>query len=202
MHAYITDSNERRDIPLVLAAISIGLSISVSTLFSSLQITIPGWIDVTSVPGYYALLYMLFDKFCWRVPFLHRLNVIKVPALAGLWRGYVLSSFDDHREKHEIHLRIEQDWTQIRISLEGSLSRSHSFLAAVFTNAPEGMLLDYEYQNEPQPGAKDTMQIHHGTARLNVISDSVMDGYYYTGRGRGNYGRIYLARVVAAAERQ
>ena len=38
-------------------------------------------------------------------------------------------------------------------------------------------------------------QIHHGTARLRVLSNAEMDGYYYIGGGRGYYGSIHPTRT-------
>jgi SMODS-associating 2TM, beta-strand rich effector domain len=194
MHAYITDSDERMSVPLLLVAIAIALSLSLSSLIESFKFSIPGWVDITSVPLLYGLFYGAFDKYWWRWPSVRRMGIIKVPVIDGEWRGYVLSSFDEFRTQHEIRIRIEQRWSRIRISLDGEVSRSYSILAGVFTNAPEGVVLDYEYQNEPLPGAREAMQIHHGTARLRLTSDTTMEGYYYTGRGRGNHGSVYLSR--------
>ena len=61
----------------------------------------------------------------------------------------------------------------MRITAQGEFSRSHSILAAVFVDADEGRVLDYEYRNEPLAGAKDAMQIHYGTAKTNLASESI-----------------------------
>jgi hypothetical protein len=194
MHAYITDSTERRDVPLVLVAVAIGLSLGMSALLESFKVSIPGWVDITSVPLLYGIFYSCFDKYCWRWGIFRDIGAVKVPDLGGVWNGHVFSSFDDHKAKHEVEIRIEQRWTAIRITFRGELSGSHSILAGIFVDAPDGVALDYEYQNEPLPGAREAMQIHHGTARLKIMSDNAMEGNYYTGRGRGNYGSIYLTR--------
>jgi len=198
MHPYITDSDERRHVPLLIAAVAIGFSLGLSGLLNSFDVTVPGWVDITSVPLLYGVLYATFDRYSWRWPIFRTFGIVKVPVLEGRWSGYVQSSHDNHTVNHEVHVRIEQNWTRMRITLEGDLSRSHSILASVLTNAPEGTVLDYEYQNEPLPGARDAMQIHHGTARLNIVSGTDLDGYYYTGRGRGNHGRIHLQKSSSA----
>jgi len=198
MHAYITDSRERRDIPLLLAAVAIGLSVGLSSLLDSLKVSVPAWIDVSSVPLLYGIFYTLFDRYCWRWRVFREAEFVKVPFLGGIWRGEALSSFDNFRTRHEVEIQIEQCWTAMRISFQGELSRSHSVLAAVFVDASEGVVLNYEYQNEPLPGAREAMQIHHGTSRLRIISETEMDGYYYTGRGRSNHGSIRLTRSPAA----
>jgi hypothetical protein len=195
MHAYITDSYERRDVPLLLAAVAIGLSLGLSLLLESFKISIPAWVDITSVPLLYGISYTLFDKYCWHWWIFRQAGFVKVPFLGGVWAGHALSSFDDFQRKHKVEIRIEQHWTEMRITFRGELSGSHSILAAVFVDAPDGIVLDYEYQNEPLPGAREAMQIHHGTARLKVMSESGMEGYYYTGRGRSNHGSIELTRL-------
>jgi hypothetical protein len=200
MHAYITDSAERRDMPLYTAGISIFLSLGISELFEAFHVTVPAWIDVTSVAALYGLLYGLFDEFWWRWPIFQWLGVVKVPVLAGRWTGYVLSSYDNHGVPHPVNIRIEQTWTRMRISLVGEQSNSHSFLGAIFIDAAEGKVIDYEYQNEPSPGAVASMQIHHGTARLRILTPTKLEGYYYTGRGRGHYGSIQLRRQEAISQ--
>lgn len=194
MHAYITDSGERREVPLYLAGIAIVLSVALSALFNSFQIPIPGWLDITSMALLYGLIYWLFDEYWWRWQIPRQLRIVRVPVLAGRWTGLVKSSYDDHRLEHPVELLIEQTWTGMQIRLTGKFSRSHSFVGAILVDAPEGIVLDYEYQNEPLPHAVDTMQIHHGTARLTLQSPTQMEGYYYTGRGRENHGFIRLSR--------
>jgi hypothetical protein len=195
MHAYITDSSERKHVPLLLAAVGIGLSLGLSSLLDSFEVSIPAWVDITSVPLLYGIFYALFDKYCWRWWIFRQADFLKVPFLGGVWRGRAQSSFDEFQTSHEVEMRIEQHWTAIRITFRGDLSSSHSILAAIFVDAPDGVVLDYEYQNEPLPGAREAMQIHHGTARLRVISETEMEGYYYTGRGRSNHGSIQLTRI-------
>lgn len=194
MHSYITDSSERRYVPLCLAGLSVLLSWALYSSLTTLQVVLPWWIDAPSVAGFYGGLYKLFDCYCWRWKALRAIGIVKVPLLDGHWSGYVISSHDDHQQKHPVSVQIRQNWTQMQITLKGHFSRSFSFLAAVLTDAPEGIVLDYEYQNEPIPDATETMQMHHGTARLTISLPRVMQGYYYTGRGRGNHGYIYLSR--------
>jgi hypothetical protein len=191
----MTDSAERRDVPLILAALAIGLSLGLSSLLDFFKVSIPAWVDITSVPLLYGVFYSLFDKYCWHWRISREIGPVKVPLLAAVWRGHVPSSFDNLTKEHAVEMRIDQNWTAMRITFRGELSTSHSILAAIFVDAPDGVVLDYEYQNEPLPGALEAMQIHHGTARLRVISETQMEGYYYTGRGRSNHGSIHLTRI-------
>lgn len=157
MHPYITDSNERRDVALILAGLSVALSVLVSKFLKFCELEIPSWIDVTSVAGFYALLYTFFDKYWWKWPTFRASGIVKVPLISGDWRGYILSSHNDFAFEHSVEMHIEQNWTRMRISLQGRLSRSHSFLAAIFIDAHDGTVLDYEYQNDPKPGAGDAI---------------------------------------------
>ncbi len=196
MHSYITDSTERRHVPLASAVLAVLLSWALNAVLTALHVSIPWWIDAPSVAGFYGILYKAFDTHCWRWSVWHITGVVKVPVLGGEWTGYVLSSHDDFAAQHPVQVEIRQDWTRMRVTLQGRFSHSHSIVAAILTEAPDGIVLDYEYQNEPVANAVETMQIHHGTARLTLSGTSVLQGYYYTGRGRGNHGHVHLSRVL------
>jgi hypothetical protein len=56
-------------------------------------------------------------------------------------------------------------------------------------------LLTYEYLNEPRTAAAVTMHMHRGVTRLRVEDKGrVLDGDYFSGRDRQNYGAIRLER--------
>ncbi len=56
-------------------------------------------------------------------------------------------------------------------------------------------MVSYEYVNEPKPLAPTLMQIHRGFADLTLSLDGrVLDGDYYTGRGRQTYGSLHLEK--------
>ena len=93
-------------------------------------------------------------------------------------------------------VNIHQSWTQISIILETDYSKSHSLIAAIVIENPTGILLSYEYLNEPLPNAKITMHTHRGTCRLTIkANEKVIVGDYYTGRDRQNYGGLRFERV-------
>lgn len=73
--------------------------------------------------------------------------------------------------------------------------QTHTLTAAIQVHAPEGVVLSYEYENQPRPGALKTMEIHIGTAWLVFTDGRVLEGYYYSGRGRQEHGSIHLERV-------
>jgi hypothetical protein len=195
MHPYGTDSSERRNIPFVLALVGIGAAWGLDLLLGWAKLTIPWWVDAPSALGFYGICYEVFDKWVWRLPILHRLGIVKVPILCGTWRGHVVSSFDRHAAKQEVEARISQSWTRLAVALAGKDSTSHSLVATILTEASDGSVLDYQYINEPLPHARETMQIHYGSARLTFSDMTILSGEYYSGRGRQNIGSIYLEKV-------
>jgi len=89
---------------------------------------------------------------------------------------------------------IRQNWSAINIMFETEHSRSHSLTAAIITESPLGTVVHYEYLNEPKPKARETMHAHKGTARL-ILKGESLEGEYYTGRDRQNYGDLSLRRL-------
>ena len=195
MHTYTTDSNERKFVPLYIAGASILLAWGLNRILNFVQLTIPWWIDAPSVIGFYELLYTLFDKYLWKLRIFRAIGIIKIPDLNGIWRGYVASSFNEHAIKYDATIRIFQNWTRIAIILETNYSKSNSLIAAIVMKNPSGIILSYEYLNEPKSNAKHTMHTHRGTARLTLKSEGkVLEGEYYTGRDRQNFGILRFER--------
>ena len=195
MHPYSTDSKEREQVLAALALLAILLALGLSLMLRAARITVPWWLDAPSTMGFYGVLFNLFDQWLWRSRLVRWTRLLRVPILAGEWRGQVVSSFDDHKKTHEVTLCINQTWTRIMIRLSSSRSTSHTQTASILVEAPEGVVLSYQYENQPRPSAAKTMEIHIGTARLVLVDDSVLEGYYYSGRGRQEHGSIHLQRV-------
>lgn len=191
MHPYATDSDERKTVPLFLAALAIISAIGLSRLLA--WIHWPSWIDAPATAGFYGLYYEAFRRWLWRIRILHRLSVVKVPTLQGKWVGHVSTSFDELTGRHPITLEIAQDWTHILIQLLSDYSRSKSVIGGILVGAD--ITLSYDYFNEPLPKAVNTMHAHHGSAtlRFDQVND-VLQGEYFSGRDRTNYGAIYLKR--------
>jgi len=194
MHAYTTDSTERKFVPLYIAGASVLAAWVLNRVLGAMQFALPWWIDAPSVIGFYGLLYAIFDKYLWRWRIFRTIGVVKVPDLNGTWNGYVASSFDKHATKYDAILRIVQNCTRISVILETDYSKSSSLIAAIVTEDP-GTVLSYEYLNEPIPNAKHTMHTHRGTARLTMQSNGkALEGEYYTGRDRQNFGILRFER--------
>lgn len=197
MHPYATDSSETKSVPLYLAALGVGAAYLLHILLAKFNLEVPWWVDAPSVAGFYGLFYAAFDQWLWRSPLLRRTGLVKTPDLNGAWVGYLSTSFDEHSGRHSARLEISQTWTRISIVLKTDHSHSQSLIGGIITQNARSIVLDYEYSNEPRTNAKATMHAHRGTSRL-VLSraneTSVLEGDYYTGRDRQNYGTIHVEK--------
>lgn len=196
MHPYSTDSHEREQIIFWLAVISVGLAWLLFRSLTAAHLTTPWWLDAPSTMGIFGLEFKLFDKVLWRQEWIHRIGLVKIPDLEGKWHGHIKSSFDQNSNDHEVNVRIRQSWTRFSLLLESANSASQTLIGSLQVKPAEGPVLSYQYRNEPKPGAVETMQIHYGTARLVLRNASILEGNYYSGRGRQNYGSIYLKKSV------
>jgi len=196
MHHYSTDSNEREKVLFGLAVMAIVAAWFLSRALQFAQVTVPWWLDAPSTMGFFGILYKVFDEHLWRIPILHRAGLLKVPLLAGHWHGYVVSSFDNHKKSRAVNVDIKQTWTHIAVLLSSDVSRSHTLTAAIQVHAPEGTALSYQYENQPEPEAIKSMEMHIGSARLILKDGCCLEGNYYSGRGRQEYGRLFLERIA------
>jgi hypothetical protein len=193
MHPYSIDTEERKNILLILAVVSVILTWCFYKILNNYQTVLPWWIESPSVLFFYGLLFVVFDKWLWQ--YFEKIGLVKTPNLNGEWKGYLKSSFDEHSTEIKATLKIFQTWTRIKILLTTERSSSCSETASVITNAPEGKYLSYQYINEPKSNAVKTMSIHRGTVKLLFDEKkNVLDGEYYSGRDRQNFGSFYLKK--------
>jgi len=196
MHPYATDSSERRFVPVFLASLSILAALLLDRGLRTMQFTFPWWLDAPAVMGFYGLFYAIFDRFLWRMRIVRKIGLVKLPDLNGTWKGYVVSSFNQHGTKYNANIEIHQSWTRIGIILKTETSNSQSQIATILTENPNSTVLSYEYRNEPKPNAITTMHAHRGTARLTLKRESqVFEGEYYTGRDRQHFGTLFFERA-------
>jgi SMODS-associating 2TM, beta-strand rich effector domain len=196
MHGYSTDSDERRAVPLLLACLAIFLAWLSSKVLMAIHLSVPWWLDAPSSLAFYGALYALFDRYLWRNSLVSKLGLVRIPNLAGRWRGYLISSFDGHVKRHDLMINIFQSWTQITVFLTTATSMSRSSAAMIQVEDPEGVALIYQYQNQPLADAIRTMHMHYGTAMLRVSTDGCLVGDYYAGRDRRTFGRISCRRLL------
>lgn len=193
MHPYSIDTEERKNVLLFLAILSIVLAFGFQRILGYYNIVLLWWIETPSVLFFYGALFIAFDKWFWKIA--KKIGFVKTPYLNGKWVGYLKSSFDEHSSETEATLQIFQTWTKVKILLSTNKSISFSESASVVVNTPEGTYLSYQYINEPKPNAVKTMSIHRGTARLLFKEkENTLVGEYYSGRDRQNFGTIEFER--------
>ena len=152
------------------------------------------WLSVPSFAGFYSVLYWIFEHYVWKLNLLRKIGLIKVPDLNGNWEGKIQSSYNQSGRAQCVSVTILQRWSKMIVKLETKLSRSYSTAAILRTDDLPNPELTYVYVNEPKAIAPNTMNMHRGTAILG-LAGSVLEGDYYTGRGRGEVGTIKLNRV-------
>lgn len=193
MHPYSIDIEERKNILLLLAVVSIVLLWGFYKALNYYKIILPWWLESPSVLFFYGSFFVIFDKWAWK--FFRKISFIKTPNLIGEWTGHLKTSFDEHSSEIEATLKIFQTWTRIKILLTTEQSTSHSETASIVIDTPEGKYLSYQYINEPKPEAVKTMSIHRGTVRLLFNEkENTLVGQYYSGRDRQNFGSLSFKR--------
>lgn len=192
MHPYVVNSGERVTVVLILAALSVAITYGFHFFLYKAGIQWPWWLEGPSVWTSFGILYYFFDKKLWRCQVLHFIGLVRTPDLNGQWFVSGRSSTYDDDFTGKAH--IQQTWTKLSVFLETRYSKSHSLTASVLVQQPEGTTINYEYRNEPKPDAPSPMQPHRGTAMLFLRSDSILEGEYYSGRGRQNYGSLKLEK--------
>jgi hypothetical protein len=193
-HPYSTNSTERRQVPLYLAILAVVTSWALIALFAKIAWTPPAYVDISSVMFVYGFYYEFFKRVGWKWAWLRSLGVISTPILEGTWVGTVHSDYDgENHAPHDVEAVVGQDWTEIVMRFVGPNSKSHSLSASMVVTEDECILI-YDYLNEPNADAPETMHMHRGTARLALAGADRLEGDYYTGRGRKNAGGMRLRR--------
>ena len=168
-----------------------------AVLIPSDLLTMRWLLPIPSIALVFGASYWAFDNWLWRWQFLRVLRLISVPDLRGTWTGTVASSYSGFEKDQEVTVSIEQTWTKMAVRLNAAESRSWSVTASVLTNAPEGLVLTYLFDNEPKSESVSTMQRFRGTTFLVNAEPGLLEGYYYTGRGRETHGSLKLRRLLS-----
>ena len=97
--------------------------------------------------------------------------------------------------KMEATLRIRQSWDRILVELVGPNSTSKSTGATIlFDDGPP--TLTYNYDNGGDD-FHDELDQHAGTTTIEYDSETeTLEGTYYTGPKRENYGRLEVERTL------
>ena len=220
MHTYSTDNDTRLKVIAGLGALSYILVRIAQAFLPGLTTLLPLGINV-SAPSFaltWGVLYSAFNNFLWKWNVLRYLNIVRVPNFAGTWEGYIETSYQGDIPKEHIsedddpeseytrmnaEIEIDQKWRKIAVRLETDRSSSDSNAGTILINESKWPSLNYQYDNEPDPDAPSGMAMHHGTADLELNGQNgseVLEGVYYTGPGRENYGKMKFTRVKNRGE--
>ncbi len=194
MHDYTIDSRERVLVVRILFLASALVAWIAAAFIPSDLLSMRWLLPIPSIALVFGVSYWAFDNWLWRWRFLRVLRLISVPDLRGTWTGTIASSYTEFKETQQATVTIEQTWTRMVVRLNAAESRSWSVTASVLTNASEGLVLTYLFDNEPAAGSVMTMQRFRGTTVLISAVPDQLEGYYYTGRGRETYGSLKLRR--------
>lgn len=198
MHPYATNLKGQSTVLLCIAILSIIIAHAWAGLLQVWQISIPWWVETPSILGLYWLMFAAIDQWIWKWRFLRRIKLVQSPNLSGRWEGNLVSSFDEHETQTRAILHVSQTWTKMSILLETDYSISKSQIADITIDAHGKARLSYVYTNFPKPEAPLTMEGHRGTAfhvyQANEDTES-LNGEYFSGRGRQNYGAMRLSRA-------
>jgi len=195
MHPYFLEHRRRNIVVASSIVLAILAAYALHFVVQYAGIEIWWWIETPSVLGFYGLIMGFFDRVVWRWKMLDRLGY-GVPDLNGQWKVVVKSSSDGLEKLFQADAVIRQTWSKICIVLTFPASASRSLTAFIICDeALNGFELVYAYESLPKADAVGTMNIHRGTTWLSLSKDEqILDGEYYTGRGRHTYGRITLTR--------
>ncbi|HNE06276.1 MAG TPA: hypothetical protein PKI33_10445 [Anaerolineales bacterium] len=197
MHQYQTDDNAKTNFLIFAVLLAVGLAYLFGKAISALQIQIPWYVESPSILGFFGAIYWLYDKYLWKTKWVQMIDWIKTPNISGKWDVEIRTSHDSFTEKTSGKAIIRQSAFRISIALETKSSISSSIHAALMrTEKVSEYELTYNYINHPKADSIETMSIHMGTTRVSLSDDGKqMDGEYYTGRDRQNFGRITLLRT-------
>jgi hypothetical protein len=127
------------------------------------------WLTAPPPLVVFGILYLLYDKWLWRLPLLGS----GIPNLSGKWRGHV--TFEDSPDPAlDCAVEIRQTWSRISVSFYGvrdGQKQTHSSVIMAALNSMENTGgLRYEYLVFPAPGVKNH-SCAIGTAHL-LLDDS------------------------------
>ena len=217
MHTYSTDNDLR---PKVIGGIGVISFVSLGVIEYVLSLLIEAFalgitLGVASWGLIFFLAFKLFDKRGWKMMILRKLDIVKVPDLNGQWDGWIETSHngdppvpeeahhpenepDSEYTKMTASLLIEQTWHKMAIHFETETSSSDSEGATILTGKGKWPNLTYQYENNPQPDTPEGMEMHYGTADLELKEGKngrqILKGVYYTGPGRRKHGKMYFEK--------
>jgi len=121
-----------------------------------------------------AIFSVLYEHFLWKFnPFEPH------PRLSSIYRGNVLSTYDDKTRCTNFEISQTLMSTKVRFSTDESKSDA---VTAEIIEINDRPYLVYSYQNIPQAQFRENSPMHYGTAFLEIVGKSKLEGNYFTDR--------------------
>jgi hypothetical protein len=213
MHTYSTDNDNRLIVYGVLGFAAYLLILGIGWTTSLLTRGLPAITGGTISWGLaFTLLSKAYIRYGWKTTVARSLGASRAPDFSGEWQGYIKTSYSGEIDEDALHesndpsaemqrvaatLHIEQTYRKISIHLSTANSASDSTGATILTKDGRWPSLTYQYGNQPDVDSEPSMTSHDGTADLSLKQNSehdVLEGFYYTGPGRENYGDMFFER--------
>lgn len=199
MHEYTISYHDRKFAYYFIAMLSGVAGIVVAFILKAISDVSGVVIAAPSGIVLYGLLFVLFDKFVWKWPWLYNLGVVKIPDLSGNWNAEISPSATG--SKINAAVKIHQTYSKISIHLETDKSDSLSQMAVIDMASPNMFTLRYEYSAEFKRNENSEIFRHYGVTSVKLKSDDhkFLENHsanYYTEQGRDSHGEIKLSRIV------
>ena len=140
---------------------------------------------VSTAIGIVGILIALFDRWLWKLPWLHPW-LVPMPDISGTWQGSLSTSYDGPvgERRRECYLVVRQTFSRVSVVLITSESESKDLAAAVYHDNADGRTLAVTYENVPQLRHRERSAMHLGgmVLRIRGIPPSLLDGEYFTSR--------------------
>lgn len=195
MHPYIAESQSRATLHIVLAALAVASTWLFQQSLALLHITIPWWAETPSALAFFGLYWKGFDLYAWRWSISRWSGWAEAPDLRGTWRATAETQYNNEPRLAAGRAQITQTSSHLGVLIRWKESRSYSVAGVIQQGRGGEPELIYQYVNEPDPSALATMEIHRGTAWLELISANQLVGEYFSGRGRQQSGKLLMERV-------
>lgn len=141
-----------------------------------------------TVVGVLSILLGLFDKWLWRIPWLHPWFV-STPNVRGTWQGEIIPSGMDLETDQPYrsirgYLVIRQTYSSISIRLITQESSSELLAGSIAESIDKLYTIFGTYRNTPRLKRRDESPIHYGGLFLDVrgVPADSLDGQYWTDR--------------------
>jgi len=137
----------------------------------------------TTVVGVVGIGLGAFERWIWKLPFLHPW-LVPFPDISGTWQGRLTSSYDGPigSKYRDCFLVVRQTFSRVGASLMTEQSESRELAAAIYRDNADGQTLAVLYQNVARLQHRERSPMQRGGMILHIRGDPPyqLDGEYWT----------------------